>query len=239
MNSNQIIKKYRNTIISFLIIVSLLIVGMIIVAFKVTDYNKMTLINLILLVVLLVVALSYRSVLLGYKYLAGIARVIINQSQPLPFKRNIVKEFGVLLTDDFKVFTNNDNYQIMYKRVEDGKKIFKNKILYIVLLLKVEKLDFFDKYLHEDINKLEETFSKKERSNKQIVLAFKNFENVKEDNLKEIGEVVSYGAGRQFFTQINVGLNKKDSKAYFLYSDVYNPSASYRLGTEYIKRLIK
>ncbi len=239
MDANQVLRKYKKIIITFFSIVAILIGAMIMVAIDVTDANKMTSINMILLLVLLIISLLFRTVLLGYKYMAGISKVIINQDKPIPYKRNVIANYQVLIADEFIEFANNDRYHIFYKREEIKGKVLKVKRLIIVLLLKTKNLDYYDKLMHDDINRLEETFKKKERSTQNIIIAFKNYEQIDEKATTNIAEVVSYGVGRQFFTQINVGLNNSDNKAYFLYSDTYSPSTSYKVGVELIKKLIK
>ncbi|HHT38894.1 MAG: hypothetical protein RBS76_01925 [Acholeplasmatales bacterium] len=239
MNSKQVIKKYQSLVITFFSIIVIFIVAMMIVAFKVDDNEKMTMINLILMVVLLVISLLFRTVLLGYKYMAGIARVVLKQGKPINFYNNLDSIEYKLIQKGYQKYANNENYQILYYQENIvKKKVFRTKRLYVVILIKDQTIDFYDKNLHDEITALQELFPKKERANQYLFNAFKSFNNIYQEDIKALSEVVSYGAGKQFFTQINIGLNKSDKKAYFLYSDDYYPSTSYKDCVELIKTII-
>ena len=114
MNSKQVIKKYQSLVITFFSIIVIFIVAMMIVAFKVDDNEKMTMINLILMVVLLVISLLFRTVLLGYKYMAGIARVVLKQGKPINFYNNLDSIEYKLIQKGYQKYANNENYQILY-----------------------------------------------------------------------------------------------------------------------------
>ena len=146
MNSKQVIKKYQSLVITFFSIIVIFIVAMMIVAFKVDDNEKMTMINLILMVVLLVISLLFRTVLLGYKYMAGIARVVLKQGKPINFYNNLDSIEYKLIQKGYQKYANNENYQILYYQENIvKKKVFRTKRLYVVILIKDQTIDFMIK----------------------------------------------------------------------------------------------
>ncbi|MFA6801373.1 MAG: hypothetical protein WCR19_04640 [Acholeplasmataceae bacterium] len=239
MSSQEVIKKRNKLFFSFIAVVIIFLTAMILVAIYVDDYNDMTLINIIIVIALMVISLFFRNILFGYNNMARIAKVVLSQGNPIKFTYNIVENPDVLLNDGFSIHANNSSYSIYYKIVVDNSLKIKNiRLLYLVLILKKPQLDFYNKNLHEDIQKLESTFQKKSRPTKYIITAFKEVHNISDTTIKEIGEVVSYSQKRQSFNQINVGLYNEDHKAYFLYSEKYNPSYYYKLGIDFIKKII-
>lgn len=200
----------------------------------------MTLINVVLLLVLTGIVLYFRTTIYGYNQMARVARIILNQSEPLPYSTNMTRLKEEFLKRQYQVHADNEYYKILYfNKVDNTLKIKKFKKLFLVLLIHDRKLDFFDQNLHDDIKKLEDSFSKKEFPNKYIIMAFKTYEDIKPNQMKSIGEVVSYTTGRQSYNQINVGFNQYDHKAYFLYSDKYAPNSYYKEGVDIIKSILK
>jgi hypothetical protein len=239
MNSQEVIKKRNRIFFWFIVNIVVFITAMILVAVFVDDYNDMTLINIILVVILMVISVSFRNVLFGYNTMARIAKVVLNQQGPIAYHSDIINQPELFLNKGFAVHANNNAYAIYYKVDEDRTLKVKNiKLLYLVLILKHPHMDFYDKNMHDDIAKLEETFTRKTYPSKYIITAFKEVHDMNEKTIKEIGEVVSYNQKRRSFNQINVGLYKEEKKAYFLYSNQYHPSNYYKLGVEFIKDIV-
>lgn len=239
MDSKQIIKRRNLILLSYIVVTTVFITAIVLVFTKITDYNKMTLINMVLVFALALISIAYRSTLYSYNNMARIARVTLKQSKPVAFGLNLVKQPNMLLSKGYTLYTSNDSYSVYYKHaVDDSIKIKKIYRLYIILLLKKETLDFYDKKLHDEIAKLEVSFPKKESPNKYIITAFKEFETMNEKSYHDIGEVVSYTANKNTYAQVNVGLNKNDHRAYFLYSNDYSPTLYYQLAIDLIFELI-
>ncbi len=240
MDSKAVIKK-RNIYLGLFIGVTVtFVVGIILSLALIESENTKTLIALVLTLGLTIALVYFRSVLYGYNQMVKIARIVLTQGEPLPQQTNLDKVRAYFVRHQYKVHADNEDYSILYiNEVDKSLKITKIKKLKLALLIKKSKLDFFDQHLHDDIKKLEDSFSKKEFPNKYIILAFKEFNFVKDTQLKSIGEIVSYSMGKQSYNQINVGLNKFDQRAYFLYSDRFYPNAYFKEGVETIKDVIK
>lgn len=212
---------------------------MIAVQILVKDDDAATSINIILLLLLLIVALLFKNVLQGYKNLAQVARVVLNQDKPIKYKTSIVKNKTYLIENNYKLSKDNELYSIYYKYISyTGYKVLKIRKLKTIIIIKNEKIDYYNKQLHEDIETLEDKQIKEAKFNRHLILAFKEFNQISNHDIKSIGEVVSYGIGKQFFTQINIGLSKKDQKAFFLYSNKYNPTVDYKELVDDIKTII-
>jgi hypothetical protein len=239
MNSKKVIQKRNQIFASFVVIMIILVTAIILVAILVDDSNIRSLINILLIIVLLGTSLAYRNVLLGYTNMAKIAKVVLSQSKSLPFKHNPIKNPKILKQRGFQLYTFSDSYDIYYKiDIDKSLKVKSIRMLYLVLLLKNSDVDFYDKRMHVDIQKLESTFKKREIPSKYIITAFKPYNSIDNKALTDIAEVVCYQDKRQFYSQINVGLNDEDKKAYFLYSDTYSPTMYYKLGVDFIKDII-
>jgi hypothetical protein len=240
MNSKEVIQKRNKIFTSFIVTILVIISAMIIVALTVKDYNNMTLINIILVIVLMIVSITYKNVLFGYNNMAKIARVVLTQAKPIPYKRNLMEFPSTLLKQGFQMHAKTYAYDIYYKiDIDQSLKVKSIKMMYLVLLLKDSTLDFYDKNLHDDIEKLESTFTRKTMPSKYIITAFKSYESIEKKDFTELSEVVSYQNKKHSYSQINVGLNQDDHKAYFLYSDSYNPTQYYKKGVDFIKKIIK
>ena len=239
MNSKQVIKKRNLILIGFVLVTAIFITAITLVFIRVTDYNLMTLINIILVFVLSVISLAFRNTLYSYNNMVRIANLVLKQAKPVNYTQNIVFDQSLISPKEYTVFTKNDNYVIYYKHELDEtirvKKIWR---LYIIMILKKPQLDFYDKTLHDEIAKLEVSFPKKELPTKYIILGFKEFDQVSDQVVKDLSEVVSYTQNRQTYTQVNVGLVKSMQKAYFLYSDIYYPTRYYQIAVDLIFDLI-
>jgi hypothetical protein len=239
INSKQIIKKRNIFLGIFVLITSLFIVAIALVFIRVKDYNTMTLVNIILVSGLIATSLVFRGTLYGYNNMVRIARIILNQAKPVSYTQNPVKDIKIVSNKGFKRFIETDKFSIYYTHTQDDiikiKKIWR---LTIIILINDQKLDFYDKAIHDEIAKLEVSFTKKELPSKYVILGFKEFDQIDEKAIKDVGEIVSYTNQRHTYTQVNVGLSLKELKAYFLYSDTYYPTRYYQIAIDLIFQLI-
>ena len=239
MDSKQIIKRRNLILIGFVVITAIFFTAITLVFIRVKDYNIMTLINIILVFTLSLISLAFRSTLYSYNNMVRIANLVLKQAKPVNYKQNIIFDQNLIPPKEFAVFTKNDAYVIYYKHVLDEtiriKKIWR---LYVIMILKKQTLDYYDKVLHDEIAKLEVSFPKKELPTKYLILGFKEFDKIDEKAIKDLGEVVSYTQSRHTYTQVNVGLARDSQKAYFLYSDIYYPTRYYQIAVDLIFDLI-
>jgi len=239
INSKTVIKKYKNTLIIYFSITVIIITVMILVFLYVPNDNLVNAINILLLVSLIIFSLLYRNVILGFKNMSQVARVVLKQGEPIKYNSDIFLKKDYMENNQYEIFKSTSAYDIYYKYVSlKTYKFFKVKKLKTIVLIKENKLDYYDERLHEDINLLEENVAEKQRFYKHHMIFIKKFEKITKNDLKSIGEVVLYNVGRQSFIQINVGLNTEDKKAYFLYSDVYFPTMDFKDTTNEIKNII-
>lgn len=239
MNAKQIIRKRNIILIGFLLLTAVFVVAVVFVFVRVKDYNMMTLINIILIFTLTLISLIFRSTLYSYNNMVRIARVVLNQANPVNYSKNIIQNTNPLTQMGYTLYTKNDTYSLYYLHSMDERiKVKKIWQLSIVLLLKKQSTDFYDQNLHNEITKLESTFQKREFPLKYMIIAFKEFDTINDQAVHDIGEIVSYRTNRHSYTQINVGLATDSKKAYFLYSDKYYPTYYYKDTVDLIFELI-
>mgnify|MGYP001074387790 CR=1 FL=1 len=240
MNAKELIKKRNITLIIFLFVVAFFIGILVMISKLFPDYRDMSLWLLIALVVMIVVLLWFRRTLYSYNNLARIAQTILKQGEAVPYTKNPVKDDIYLKNAGYVLFSQNNDFKLLYSLDRDesykSKKVY---LLYLIIIIKNSSLDFYDKSIHEEIYKLESGFDKKKKPTRYLISAFKEFDEIDETALRSIGEVVNYKQYRQHFTQINVGLNINEHKAYFLYSKEYNPSRNYSQTIEFIQKIIQ
>jgi len=239
MNAKQIIKKRNMVLIGFLLLTAVFVIAVILVFIKIKDYNMMTLINMVLIFTLTLISLLFRSTLYSYNNMVRIARVVLNQAKPVNYSKNIIQNPNPLTQMGYALYTNNDLYSLYYLHsIDERIKVKRIWQLSIILILKKQSTDYYDQSLHNEISKLESTFSKREFPQKYMIIAFKEFDAIDNQAIHDIGEIVSYRTNRHSYTQINVGLDKDSNKAYFLYSDTYYPTYYYKDTVDLIFELI-
>lgn len=239
MNAKQIIRKRNIVLVGFLLLTAVFVVAITLVFIRVKDYNMMTLINIVLVFTLTLISLLFRSTLYGYNNMVRIARVVLNQAKPVSYSKNIAKYTAPLIDKGYTLYTTNETYSLYYLHTVDERiKVKKIWQVSIILILKKQDTDFYDKNLHNEIAKLESTFQKREFPQKYMIIAFKEFDTMDDKAIHDIGEVVSYRTNRHSYTQINVGMAQDSKKAYFLYSNTYYPTYYYKDAVDLIFELI-
>jgi len=235
LNSKQIIKKRNFILAIFILLTALFIVAIALVFAKIEDYNTMTLVNIILLVGLIGTSLLFRSTLYGYNNMVRIARLILFQAKPVTFTQDPINDVKLISNKGYIRFIETSKFSIYYTHTPDETiKLKKLWRLTIAILIHDDQLDFYDKAIHDEIAKLEVSFTKKELPTQYVIVAFKHYDQANEKAIKDVGEVVTYANQRHHYTQVNVGIMKKDTKAYFLYSDTYYPSRYYQIAVDLI-----
>lgn len=193
-----------------------------------------TTLNIILLTLFIVFAILYKNVIIGYRNMSQIAKINLYQSKPLDLGIEIDNLKKRLINRNLTVYSSNDKYEIYYESMKS-----KNIPLEIIILINDNAIDYYDKTIHDEINKLEDEISKKHKYREMIILAFKKYNVMSKEDLNNIGEVVCYSISKKKYVQINVGLSAKDKKAFFLYSDKYYPNHTYKKSVDKIKEIIR
>lgn len=240
MNSDKVIRKRNIYLAIFLGIITVFVGLFVLIGLNITDPNQLTLYYLVLFTVLLLISLYFKKLLTSYNNLVKLAKVIKTQAQPLNYKDSVVENVKYFYNQGYQSFISTQDFTLLYKHVVDKSlKVKKIKKLYVVVLIKNKGYDFYHKNIHDEINKLEDSFKRKDFPSKYIITAYKEVDHMTDGYIKEIGEVVSYSVYKQTYVQINVGLAKDEKKAYFLYSNSYYPNSYYKEAVDSIKNSIK
>ncbi|MDD2575491.1 MAG: hypothetical protein PHD47_03360 [Acholeplasmataceae bacterium] len=231
MEPKRVIRRRNVYLISYLVIVAVIFTSVALVFIYIPDENISTLIALLLMIVLAILSGYFKNTITSYNNLARIAKLIIKQADAIPYSKD---PFEIpFVTRGFDKIHANDRFTLY--AVGPKEKDKNNTPLQIIVLI-YKDIDFYDKEIDEEIEKLEKTYKKQPR--RYQIIAFKQYPKIGEKEIKALGEVVSYTVYRRVFTQINIGINTENQKAYFLHSNEYSPNRNYLETVEWIKSIL-
>lgn len=231
MEPKRVIRRRNAYLISYLVLVAVFFTSVALIFIYIQDENISTLVALLLMIVLAILSGYFKNTITSYNNLSRIAKLIIKQADPIPYSRD---PFEIpFVTRDFDKIHTNDRFTLY--AVGPKEKDKNNTPLQIIILL-YKDIDFYDKEIDEEIEKLEKTFKKQPR--RYQIIAFKKYSKIGDKEIKALGEVVSYTVYRRMFAQINIGINTENQRAYFLHSNEYSPNRNYLETVEWIKSIL-
>ncbi|MDR0831563.1 MAG: hypothetical protein LBM99_01550, partial [Bacillales bacterium] len=92
----------------------LIFTAMILIAIFVKDSTLMSFINFLLIFIALIVALSFRKPLYAYNALAKTAKLVLNQSQPLDYKINIIYQDEALIKLGYHKYVTTEDFTLYF-----------------------------------------------------------------------------------------------------------------------------
>lgn len=228
MDKDQLFKKRNIYLAIFISLTILFFAAIVLVAIFVKDYQLMTLINILISVVLILVLIKFRESLYSLNTLCRIAKLETSQGPILTYKHNPFDRISYLIDDGYKVTVKNQRYTILYKVSLEKDLHRKHKTFSVVIFIEDNTMDFYDKFIHDDIAGIEETLIKEKLNPKFYqIIAYRLMDQVSKEVIDQIAEVVNYRIKANTYTQVNVGVDVANKKAYFLYSNTYSPSTNY------------
>jgi len=168
-------------------------------------------------------------------------RILNDPGEPLPIVNltSVERLSTTLESDEFLFFRKAQEYSMFYRIKKDKvKKILSKNILEIVIMVTNRENSFYVDAVNDDINRLQDSLTKKQRANILLVTQFKEVP-ILTNGLKEaIKEIIFIRTRYGVISTINVALDKSSKKAVMLYGNTYSPSLYYKEHLEFIKKII-
>jgi hypothetical protein len=162
--------------------------------------------------------------------------------KPLEMKhsRNMSDLQDYLKRKGFTRYKANKTHTLYFKVYKDHiKKIFRNYVLEVVVILPSDQKAFYIDEVDQDIASIQkEHSSKKQTIEKLLITQIKPIQDLDESAKEAIKEIVFVKTRVGIVSTINVGLHYATGKAVLLYSDEYSPSLYYKYHIDQIKDFI-
>jgi hypothetical protein len=210
--------------------------------FLIQDNNIQFIVFLLLIIVLMVVSVYFKSYLDRIQNVSYLIRIMRNAAGPIEL--NHMKEIPIFEAyarqKDFVLYSQGETFKVFYKAEKDHiNRLRRRYILQVLVILKPSEPIFFSDKADIEINKLnQELLKKKMKVTRMLVSQIKPVDELTEANKQALKEIVFYRSKRETISVINVALDKNSNKAVMLYSDTYSPSLYYKYHVEQLKTLI-
>ncbi len=238
----RINKQFTRSYILYIAIFLLFVVAAISIGIWVKDSNVEFMLFLLLIIVLMVVSVYFKSYLDRIQNVSYLIRIMRNASAPIDL--NHMREVPIFEAHarqkGFTLFSSGHTFKVFYKAEKDHIKSYGRRyILQVLVVLDPTEPIFFSDKTDDEINKLnQELLKKKMKVSRMLVTQIKPVEELDEATKNAIKEIVFYRSKREIISVINVAIHKASNKAVMLYSDTYSPSLYYKYHVEQLKTLI-
>lgn len=238
----KINRQFLIALLSFLGIVILLIVGDLLAYLYIENANITYPIYLSTLLILLFLTSHYQNTLDQITNMSYLIKIRANEAKPISIKNlKSIDAAGIILRENgYECFISDNTYSLYYKIEYDHiKKIFRNYILTIFIVLKNKNAEFYLERVDAEVNKLrDQQFKAKKRVTHLIITQIKEIDSLDDKTKEAIKEIVFIRTKRFLISTINIGLHRSSQQAVMLYSDTYSPSLYYKYQIEEIKKII-
>ncbi len=214
----------------------------ILLGFIITDNNLEYLVFLLLIVILMIVSVYFKSYLDRIQNVSYLIRLMKNASDPLEL--NHMQELPIFEAyarqKGFSLYAQGKQHKVFYKVDKDHiRSVSRKYILQVIVLLDKNEPIFFSDKADDDINKLsQELLNKRMKVSRLLITQVKPIDELDESTKNALKEIVFYRSKREIISVINVGIHKPSNKAVMLYSDTYSPSLYYKYHVEQLKTLV-
>lgn len=206
------------------------------------DNNLQFIVFLLLIIVLMIVSVFFKSYLDRIQNVSYLIRIMRNASGPLEL--NHMKEIPIfeayVRQKGFTLFSRGETFKVFYKAEKDHiNRLRRRYILEVLVILDPTEPIFFSEKADHEINKLnQELLKKKMKVSRMLVSQIKPVDELTESTKQALKEIVFYRSKREIISVINIALDKHTNKAVMLYSDTYSPSLYYKYHVDQLKTLI-
>jgi hypothetical protein len=238
----RINKQFTRTYVIYIAIFVVFLLAALSVGIWIKDSNIEFLLFLLLIIVLMVISVYFKSYLDRIQNVSYLIRIMRNASAPIDL--NHMREIPIFEAyarqKGFTLFTSGQTFKVFYKADKDHIKSYARRyILQILVVLDPTEPIFFSDKADEEINKLnQELLKKKMKVSRMLITQIKPVDELDEATKSAIKEIVFYRSKREIISVINVAIHKSSNKAVMLYSDTYSPSLYYTYHVEQLKTLI-
>lgn len=239
----KIVQKKRNLILFFLVSSLIILVTLFFILWKVINIKIDLLVTIYIIISLFLLGFvlyikNYVQTLdMKYKYL----KILENKKKPYKLTKPIFTETWVkqfITKHNFLKFKDLDDVTIFYKYLKkDRKNVYIKKVMLIACIAKTENLDFYSNRID---NLTKEVYKTKHtnKTEKHIVLQFKEYKELLEKNINEIEQIINFKTGRFQVIQLTIGYFRKENKVYFLEPNKIYPSKAYYYAIREIKKIV-
>jgi hypothetical protein len=197
---------------------------------------------LVLLIVMLVVVFWFRPRLFYYQQLYAFLKLKEHSKPAIYTEFDLSKSTWVdrLIKDSFKVFAETDDFILTHRFTQDATNfITKHPMLEIVVIVKKEEVMYTDPSITKYVNLLEADYQKKKILFRNYSIFVVKHGLILSDEMKnEADQIVFDKQGGHHVTVINAFYEIKNKSLYFLYSDLFAPTAYYQYAVDLLKTLI-
>ncbi|MGI6781540.1 MAG: hypothetical protein ACOX56_01695 [Acholeplasmataceae bacterium] len=237
------LKTKRTLILFFLNFILIILVASFLLLWKLAGIDVNLLVTIYTVVALILVAIviylrEYFSILdMKYKYLV----MVQNKREPYKLKKPIYSQEWIdsfIKNEGFKLQSDAQNYSIYHKYIKVDRKVaLVKKAMVIVVIAKNESVDFYADEIDKKIKKVYHG-NEYDKTEKHIVLQFKQYEALTPENILEIDQIINFRSGRFHAVQITCGYFPKTKEVYFLEPKRKYPSKFYYYACSLIKKYV-
>lgn len=238
----KINRKFLFTLLLFLAVLGLFVVALLLMDRFIMSQNLIYILLFVLIGLLLFVTSVFRRKFYEITNISYLLKIRAKPGDPLSMvhSRNMGDFHSYLKRKGFTRYKATPSHTLFYKAYKDHiKKIFRNYVLEIVVILPSDQDTFYIDAVDEDIaNIQQDQNAKKQRIEKMLITQIKPISDINDSVKEAVKEIVFVKTRVGIVSVINVGLHYPTSKAVILYSDVYSPSLYYRYHMDEIKDYI-
>lgn len=235
---------HRKFIVTLALYVSVALVlgGLLFWGYLATDGNDLVVtLSFVYFLILIIMSVFMNSKLTYLTNLSYTLKIRENSAGPLNVTKidDLDKLYSHLKKEGYKKFVNDKHHYMFYRVTDDEvKRIFRNKMLEVVVYLNKDEKEFYIDQVDDNINKIkQDLLEEKTKVSRLFITQIKDVEEMDEYTKDQISENVFLRTKYHIISTINIGVYKKEV-AVMLYSDTYSPSLHYDYHIEQIKKMI-
>ncbi len=238
----KINRQFLFTMILFILFIVLIVAIILIVDRYVKNSNYVYTILFTLFIIIIYVISVFRRKFYEITNISYLLKIRNKPGKALIMKhsRNMSSFQNYLKRKGFIKFRATQTHTIFYKAHKDHiKKIFRNYILEVVIILPSDIEAFYIDEVDEDIAKIQHNqINNKQKIEKMLITQIKPISDMNDLTKDAIKEIVFIKTKVGIVSTINIGLHYPSNQAIMLYSDEYSPSLYYKYHIDEIKDII-
>lgn len=236
-NKLNFYQKKRRLILFFLIATPLVLFGSFIgLYFSSVDNNILYGIYLVVGVLYLFLLIYLKGKFQTYDIYFQYLLMLKNKREPYKLHKKIFTDNWLLdfKRNDFKLEVDNHHFQLYSKYYKKSYEAYLIKqTLVLIVIAKHELFDFYSEDINREIERID---YQKNKIRKQVVLQFKRYSQLNEENINQIEQIINYKEGKNQLIHITAGYFDKTNQLYFLEPKKKYPSKHYFFGCQLIKQ---
>ncbi|BCR36581.1 hypothetical protein [Mariniplasma anaerobium] len=242
---NDVKKINRQFFMSLMMMIGVVILaaaGIVLLYIFVKNENITYPVTLLIFIGLIIGGSLFKNRLDRITNMSYLVRIRESQGQPLPITQlvNFNTSSNLFKKNGFDKYQDNETFTIYYKcELDHIKKIFRNNILTVMVLIKNKNTDFYLDRIDKEINKLrDQLFKEKRKVNRIIITQIKEIDELDDKTRDMIKEIIFVRTKSFVISTINIGIYRPQHIAVMLYSNTYSPSLYYKYHLDEIRNIL-